>query len=257
MYTFCCSRDTRIVVYALQTRYLSRVLIHEFFGCFCYGVCFSFMKSTRGDFTYIKAQFLVDCKSKGELLDINSQIVSTDGQSSTPKYVMHLNQSLCVKNRMSNTTRFMQRQRSNVNLSWPLATTAVGRKRRGPRPVESRREYIRKYMRMYREKRKMRNLSRHTDLSGRPITKRRRQYNKFMRKFYREQTSNVENLNGLFAFKFDPSHTKPLLLDAWKLHQLRIRGRCQLKKLKCNTENCAQQKLKAAKRRLSMRLSMR
>lgn len=222
-----------------------------------YLFCFSFVKSTRGDFTYIKAQYVLDCFDENALIDIDSVYPDdVDGQprnpnAGQPKYVMQINRSLCVKNRMANITRFMERQRSGDTR--PLGTTAVGRKRRLRKPRQLQREYIRKYMRNYREKRTARNLARKTDNTGKRVTKLRRQYNKFMRSYHAKLRADAENLAGKFSFKFESSSTNSARAAAWRLKRLKSIRIAELQRSRFMKTRCAREKLHAAKLRLSSR----
>ena len=82
---------------------------------------FSFLKSTHGNFKYIRAQFIVDCFTDQSLFD-----PAKANDNGTAKYLMEIDQSMCAKNRMCGITRFMKRQRSSETGTRPLCTTAVG-----------------------------------------------------------------------------------------------------------------------------------
>lgn len=79
---------------------------------------YSFTQSLRGDFQYLKADFIIDCKIGERLLD------PTD-----PKYLIEVDHSKLCKNRAANLTLFMQKQRAlkrprDANLD--SATTPAG-----------------------------------------------------------------------------------------------------------------------------------
>ena len=81
------------------------------------------VQSTRGDFNYIKADFLIQCHISGCLLD-------------PAPFPIEVDHSKFVKNRRTNITKFMERQRSIVD-AVPITTTILGttsvRLRRRPR----------------------------------------------------------------------------------------------------------------------------
>lgn len=226
-------------------------------------MCFSFVESTQGDFKYIKLQFLIDCDAKQLLID-----PATLDEDGNPLYLMEINRSRCVKNRMSTMTCFMERQRGetgDVSARRTLYTSIVGRSRKKRTmpilSVAQQKTQILLNQRKRRQQTKARTVARQTDKRGRRISKRRLQYVQFMREHAQKTSIPMEAMNGTFSFNFCDRNILPeynrMAAESWRRKSLQIRrSEIRQKYFEQNEFKCSQQnriarvRYAAAKRRM-------
>ena len=232
---------------------------------------FSFLKSTHGNFKYIRAQFIVDCFEKQTLID-----PAEANDNGTAKYLMEIDQSMCAKTRVCGISRFMERQRSTETGTRPLCTTAVGNRlkiaeskrltlassERGRINAErarinprwryvrgARNDYYRNYMKRRREKQKTRE--RMTTFYGRPITLQRQQFIQHRSSYYRRFAMDGGRLSLALTAGFNRACTRAWIKKKNALRRLEILQTARLRNKICRTRNLSAQKLTLAKARLS------
>ena len=130
---------------------------------------FSFIKSTRGDFNYIRASFLIECKLAGRLLD------------PTP-YLIEVDRSKFIKNSQENLSQFTQKQRALTREEIYQNTRHPHNNTNNVRRVRP--NYFTLYRRRMRQEQRQLNSARRDTTAGRRILGRRVEWVHFVRQFY-------------------------------------------------------------------------